>query len=233
MNYLNISAVFPAYNEEKNLEELIIRVDQALKKYFTIYEIIVVDDGSKDNSVNVLKKLQKKYSHLVIIVNEKNLGYGSALKKGLCAARYELIFFSDADNQFDLNEIGLLLSKIDENDAVIGFRKNRKDGAYRKINAWIWNTLNFIFYKITIKDIDCAFKLFTKKILDTIDVSSLSSTSPMINSEIIIKLKKRSAKIKQIPITHFSRKKGISRGGGIRMITNSIYDFFRLYKHLK
>ncbi len=233
MNYSSISAIFPAYNEEKNLEELITRVDNALKKYFKIYEIIIVDDGSKDGSINILKKLQGKFSSLKIIGNKKNLGYGAALKNGLCAAQYELIFFSDADNQFDLNEIGLLLSEIDENDAVFGFRKNREDGKYRKVNAWIWNTLNFIFYKITVKDIDCAFKIFTKKILDKINTASLSSTSPMINSEIIIRLKKASAKIKQISITHFPRNKGVSKGGGRRMITNSIYDFFRLYKSLK
>src|SRR3989338_7534079 len=223
MNYSSISAIFPAYNEESNLETLITNADNALKKYFTIYEIIVVDDGSKDNSENVLKNLQKKYSCLKIIKNEKNLGYGASLKKGLCAAQYELIFFSDADNQFDLNDIGLLLSKIDGNDAIFGFRKNRKDGIYRKINAWIWNALNFIFYKIEIKDIDCAFKLFTKKILNKINIQTLSSTSPMINSEIIIKLKKTSAKIKLVSVTHYSRKKGVSRGGGLRMITNSIY----------
>lgn len=233
MKYSSLSAVFPAYNEEKNLEILVKNIDNALKTNFKIYEIIIVNDGSDDNSLNLLYELQKKYIHLKIISHEKNFGYGAAVKSGLCAAKHELIFFSDSDNQFDLSEIKNFLPDIEKYDVVVGYRIKRKDGIYRIINSWIWNKLNFLFYKIDIKDIDCAYKLFTKSALEKININNLKSKSPMINPEILIKLKRVSAKIKQTPISHFPRTAGKQMGGGWKMISRSINDFITLYQILK
>ena len=165
MKYSNISAVFPAYNEEKNLEKLVTSADDALKKYFIIYEIIIVDDGSQDDSKNVLKNLQKKFSCLKIIKNERNLGYGSALKKGLCAAQNELIFFSDADNQFDICEIKKFIEEINNYDVVIGYRLKRNDSFVRKLYAQLFKGVVYFFFGLKYKDINCAFKIFRKEII--------------------------------------------------------------------
>lgn len=232
MKYQSISAVFPSYNEEKNLTQLVESADRVLKKYSTDHEIIVVNDGSKDNTGELLENIKKKFSQLKIITHQKNLGYGVSLREGFAKAQKELIFYADSDNQFDLEEIGLLLNTIDTYDAVIGYRKKRKDNLLRIIIGWIWKKLNRFLFGLYFKDIDCGFKLFRAEILHLI-INNLRSTGTTINTEILIKLKKIQATIGEIPVTHYPRMYGRSTGIHLNVVMKAFWELAKIYKDFR
>lgn len=227
-NY-SLSAFFPAYNEEKNLKALIKKADQIFNQLFFNYEIIIINDGSRDNTLQILEELKGSFSKLKIISHKENLGYGAALKSGFLAAQKDLIFFSDADNQFDLGEIKLFLSEIENFDVIIGFRKNRQDNFIRRLNTWLWNNLINFLFKIRVSDVDCAFKLFRKEILEKIKPQNFQSQGAMISAEILVKLKKADAKIRELPISHFPRTAGKPSGVKLKVIIKAFKELFRFY----
>lgn len=228
----SISAFFPAYNEAANLPSLILDANASLCDCFERYEIIIINDGSTDNSLSVLKKLKYANPHLRIISHQTNLGYGITIKDGFMAATGELVFFSDADRQFNLKEIKLLADKLNEFDVVIGYRKNRSDNIIRIINAWAWNKLIQIVFGVKFRDIDCAFKLFKREILKKINVETLISTGAMISTEVLVKLEKRGAKIKEIPVSHHPRKSGRATGAKPKVILRAFIELYKLWSTL-
>jgi glycosyltransferase involved in cell wall biosynthesis len=233
MKKYNISVVIPAYNEQDNITPLIEKADEVLKKRFFNYEIIVVNDGSQDNTLTILKKLAPRYPKLKIISHAQNRGYGAAVISGLKSAQYELIFFTDGDNQFNIEEIGKLLPHIEHADVVTGYRIKRKDPFFRKINALAWNKLIRFLFKVKVKDLDCAFKLFRKTILERIDLRKVKSKGAMINAEILARLKRVNAKIIEVPVSHFPREFGEQSGANLKVVTRAFKELFMLYKELR
>src|SRR3989442_13001811 len=138
---LSISGVLPAFNEESNLERAVSRLGQALAAFAGEFEIIVVDDGSRDGSAALLEGLRGRTPSLVVVRHDHNLGYGAALRSGFGRARFPWVFFMDADNQFDPSEIELLLDRRPEADIVIGYRSVRRDPLPPRLNAWAFFTL--------------------------------------------------------------------------------------------
>src|SRR5207245_7776750 len=138
---VEISAVMPAYNEEANLEESVGRMARALAASARGFEIIVVDDGSRDGTAAVLERLKAAHPNLRVIRHPVNRGYGAALRSGFSVARFSWIFLMDADNQFDPAEVELLLARASEADIVAGYRKHRRDPLLRRLNAWAFFTM--------------------------------------------------------------------------------------------
>lgn len=221
---MNISIILPAYNEEANLETAIDSVDSAIEFLDLNYEIIVVNDGSTDRSGEVVRDLVDRYPKLKLIEHHPNRGYGGALKAGFEAARFEWIAFLPADNQFDPNEIELLLERIDTADLVSGYRKNRQDRWIRKLNAWGWNMLVRLLFGHLCRDIDCGFKLFRKEILQHVKINS---DGAMIDTELLAGAKVRGYRIADVPLTHRPRISGEATGANPIVILRAFRDLIR------
>lgn len=228
MKKVSLSVFFPAYNEEKNIKDVIETTFSYLEKEEKIseFEVITVDDGSKDKTVEIVKNLQNKYNDLVLVQHGENKGYGSALISGFKEAKKDYVFFSDADMQFDIKEISAFLEQIPEYDLVIGYRIKRQDSLMRILNARGWNILNWILFDLNVKDIDCAFKLIRRSLLDDIQ---LRSQGAMISAELLIRLFNKDIKYKELPVTHFSRTEGNPTGANLTVIARAFGEIAKLY----
>lgn len=222
-----LSIFFPFWNEEENIESVIKKAIPQAEKLAAKWEIIMIDDGSSDKTLELARKLSKNDSRLIALTHKKNRGYGAALKTGLSASKYELIVFNDGDGQFDLSETSKFLDKIGQVDMVIGFRKKRLDNPFRHILMNLLKIWDFIFFGFTFKDIDCGFKLFRKKSLNKI--MPFQSEGAMITTEILAKAKKAKFKILQIEVSHYQRVYGDQSGGNIRVILRAIRESLMLW----
>ncbi len=183
---ISVSAIFPCYNEERNIETLVDDATRALSRLVHSYEIIIINDGSADRTGKIADQLQQQNGTVRVIHHEVNKGYGATLISGFRSARYDWEFFTDGDNQFYMNEIELLLQEIDNHDAVIGFRTIRRDPWHRLLYAQSWNMLVRLVFGLRVKDLNCAFKIIKKKYLDEID---LTSSGTMVNTKLLVSLK--------------------------------------------
>lgn len=225
-----LSLIFPAYNEELNIEQVVKSALTVAPKVAVESEVIVVNDGSQDKTGEVINKLAELYPSVVAVHHVVNQGYGSALKSGIRKARYPFIFFCDSDCQFDLFELPLLLNWIDQYDMVIGYRQSRKDPFYRLVNAWAWNVLVRLVLGLKVRDIDCAFKLFRQEIFNQIEINSVGA---MVNTEILSRAAKLGFTIKEVPVSHYPRFRGRQTGARLRVIVKAFKELIRLYNELR
>ncbi len=226
----SISVILPAYNEEENIIQAIKLTRTTLYKYFEKVEIIVVNDGSIDQTSKRVNEVMQNSHDVRLIHHEKNKGYGAALKSGFLSAEHELIFFTDSDMQFDIDEITRLLPWIKTYDIVSGYRDNRADPSMRLFNAWVWNRLVRLLLGVKVKDIDCAFKLFRKSVIDTL---TLTSDGAMINTEILALAKKSNFSFQEVPVSHFPRTKGEQSGANMHVVYKAFSELFSMYYRLK
>jgi len=203
-----ISVVLPAYNEAANIEKQVRNVDDVLRDLrFDEYEILVVDDGSSDDTRAICEALATDVPKLRVIVHETNRGYAQALRSGFTAAAQPLVFYTDADNQFDVRELKNLLAAIDDYDLVCGFRIYRFDPFSRLVLSWGYNLLVRILFRIRVRDVDCAFKLFRREIFDRIHIESKKF---FVDTEILAKASRCGMKMTEIGVKHFPRTAGQS-----------------------
>ncbi len=229
-----LSVFFPVYNEEKNLKTTVQAAVETLKNKFEDWEIIIVDDGSKDQSLNIARSLAQTDSGIRIIHHPVNRGYGAAFKSGAYGAKYDWIAFTDSDGQFDFSDIYSFVKVQDETgaDLVIGNYLERRVPFYRKINTFLWETAVRILFGLRVKDIDCAFKLFNRKVLQSIPPLE-SERGAFISTEFLVKAKSKGFKIVEIGVRHFPRSAGQGTGADLDVIVKSFTDLFRLWKKLK
>lgn len=225
-----LSIFFPFWNEEQNLEQVIKKAIPIAENVADKWEIIMVDDGSSDKTLEIAKNLAKKDSRLIAVSHDKNRGYGAALKTGFSKAKYQLVVFNDGDGQFDFSEINKFLEKISKSDLVIGFRKKRLDNPFRHILMNLLKIWDFIFFGFRFKDIDCGFKLFKKEALDKI--MPFNSEGAMITTEILAKAKRANLKISEVEVRHYPRVYGDQSGGNLRVIIRAIRESLTLWKNL-
>jgi glycosyltransferase involved in cell wall biosynthesis len=226
----SISVVFPAFNEEANIEKAVVAARSALSSRFADIEIIVVDDGSTDRTRDVLDRLAAEYDDVVAVHHAQNRGYGAALRSGLYTARKDLVFFSDSDLQFDLEEIRHLIDWIHDYEIVAGYRVNRADPWNRRFNAWGWNMLVRLVLGLNVRDIDCAFKLFRREVFERVHVSAVGA---MINTEILVLAKRMRMRIKEVPVSHYPRVAGSQTGANPKVIIKAFRELFAMYFRLR
>lgn len=230
-----LSVFFPAYNEEANIETTVKKAEKILKKVAKKYEIIVVNDGSKDKTGEIADRLAKQSKFVRVIHHRENRGYGGALKSGLYGAKYQLIVFTDADGQFDFSEIDKFLKKQKETgaDLVIGYYLKRQVPFYRIWGSkFLWEPAVFLLFGLKVRDIDCGFKLIKKEVVEKIPKLE-SERGPFISSEFLIKAKKAGFKIAQIGVHHYPRKAGRATGASLKVILGGFSDLFRLRRKLE
>ncbi|HYK07967.1 MAG TPA: glycosyltransferase family 2 protein [Candidatus Eisenbacteria bacterium] len=226
----SLSIFFPFWNEEKNIEKVVLSAIPTAKKIARTWEILIVDDGSSDATLQLAQKLAKKDNHIRVINHSKNRGYGAALKSGFENAKYEYIVFVDGDGQFDFSEVEKFISPIATSDIVIGNRKKRLDHPFRHVLMNLLKIWDFIFFGFYFKDIDCGFKMFRKSAVKKI--LPLSSEGAMITTEILAKAIRAKLKISQVDVIHYPRKAGNQSGGNVRVISRAIRESFALWKEL-
>lgn len=228
-----LSVFFPAYNEEERLATTVKRALGVLPKVAKKWEVIIVNDGSKDGTREVADRLAQRNKGVRVIHHKVNRGYGGAFKSGLYGANYEWIAFTDSDGQFDFSEITNFIKKQEETgaDMIIGYYKKRQVSKTKIITSKMWEYLIHALFGLKVRDIDCGFKLFSKRIPETIkDLES--ERGAFISSELLVKARKKGFKIVEIPVTHYPRTSGAGTGRDLKVIISSFKDLFRLWLKL-
>jgi glycosyltransferase involved in cell wall biosynthesis len=229
---LSISAVLPAYNEEAIIERTVKHVAGVLSGLTSDYEVIVTNDGSRDRTGDILAGLQAQEPelNLQVVTHHVNQGYGAALASGFDAARKELIFLTDGDKQFDVTELSMFLPEMDpRTDLVIGWRRKRADPLLRKLNALGWKTLVNLLFGYTARDVDCAFKLFRRRVWESMTVHARGAT---FSAEFLIKARRLGFQVKELPVSHLPRTAGSPTGARPEVILRAFSELFRLWRHL-
>ena len=217
----DVSAVMPAFNEEANLEQSVGQVATALAGQTRSFEIIVVDDGSRDGTAALLERLQGNHSQLRVVRHAANRGYGAAVRSGFDAARLSWVFLIDADNQFDPAEIGLLLAHAPEADIVAGYRRHRSDPLRRRLNALAFFTLVRLLFGQLGRDVNCAFKLIRRDLLVRM---ALQSDGALINTELLVLARQLHARIIEVPVHHYPRTAGTPTGANPRVVLRAFKE---------
>ena len=218
----SLSAVLPAYNEEKVIREVIQSLAAILPTVAERHEIIVVNDGSTDRTEEILGEIGRRDPSLVVVHHRKNRGYGAALRSGFSRARHDFIFYTDSDGQFDLSELPRLLAHTPGADIVTGYRANRKDPLHRKFNSGLFRTFARWALGIRLRDIDCAFKIYRREVLDSL---VLHSDGILIDTEIFYKANRKGFTVREVPVTHLPRRSGAATGNRLDVV-------FRVFREL-
>lgn len=221
----SLTVFFPAFNEEGIIEKTVSDALSACAPLADDLEVVVVDDGSADQTPAIVERMAAADPRVRLIKHERNRGYGAALRTGFAGARKELVFFSDADGQFDLRELPESLAMLLQAPVVVGYRIKRNDPPHRLFIAKTYKLIVRLVFGLRVRDIDCAFKLFRRKVFDDL---TLESNGAFISSELLIKLSRRGTPIVERGVHHYPRTTGYSKGAGISVILKTIRDILRL-----
>lgn len=203
----DITMFFPAYNEEKNISRVLGSAVKVLKESAAKYEIIViVYEGSTDRTAEIVKKRSRKNSSIRLLMQPKGKkGVGYAKIMGFTSAKYPHIFYADSDNQFDLGDFKKFLPYIGEYDIIAGYRIKRRDPWTRILVSRVYNAMMRLLFGAKERDLDCAFRLVNKKVIDSIE---LKCRTGVATTEILARARKKGFKIKEIGVNHYPRKFG-------------------------
>jgi glycosyltransferase involved in cell wall biosynthesis len=222
---ISLTAFFPAYNDQHTIEGIVRTVAEEMRKVTNDFEVLVVDDGSKDQTGAILDRLKTELPFLRVIHHERNLGYGAALITGFNNAKKDLIFYTDGDGQYDVRELHNLLAQLKPNvDLVNGYKVKRADAWYRILIGGFYRRAMRFAFRLSIRDVDCDFRLFRRHIFETI---SLESRSGVICVEMAKKFEQAGFRMAEIPVSHYPRMYGRSEFFRLRHL---VYTFRGLLK---
>jgi len=225
-----LTVFLPSHNEEGNVERVVAGFLAELPRVAEHYEVVVVDDGSRDRTGEIADRLAAENPHVLVVHHAKNLGYGGAVSSGLRSGTQPFLLLLDGDGQFDPAEMSKLTSRIENYDVVIGRRARRADNLMRRINGKAWTTLSRTLFGLRITDMDCGFKLFRREAVAGI---TLRSNSAMITTELMARLAGRNARICEVDVTHLPRVAGEQTGNSPRVVLRAFKEMFELYRDLK
>jgi glycosyltransferase involved in cell wall biosynthesis len=224
-----LSYFFPAHNEEANLSGLVHEALETLPALAESFEIVIVDDGSRDMTGQIADELATTHPDIVRVVHHPtNLGYGSALLSGFQAARHEFVAFTDGDRQFRVADLARLTERLaepDRPDAVVGFRIKRADPLVRTLYARAYRVANLVWFGLRIRDVDCACKLFRRESLAGIAVESGGA---FFSAELLIKLHAAGRTLVEVGVPHHPRTAGSPTGAKPSVVLRAVRDFWRL-----
>jgi glycosyltransferase involved in cell wall biosynthesis len=225
-----LSLVLPAHNEDPNIRTVVEEAAQVLPTAFTDYEVIVVNDGSKDRTLEIAQALSSENPHVRVVNHPVNQGYGAALTSGFNAATGDYIMFMDSDRQFDINDIHRLTPFVGEYDIVAGYRIKRNDPAHRLLNAKIFGLAVTLLFNLGVRDIDCAFKIMRADVLKGIN---LESPGALINTEILSKARAQGRTLTQVGVNHYPRLEGEQSGANLRVVIRAFFEIIRLWWRMR
>jgi glycosyltransferase involved in cell wall biosynthesis len=224
-----LSYFFPAHNEEANLGGLVDEALETLPSLADAFEIVIVNDGSRDATGRIADELTAAHPGIVRAVHHPtNLGYGAALLSGFQAARHEHVAFTDGDRQFRVADLGTLIERMaaaDQPDVVVGFRIKRADPLVRTLYARAYRLANRIFFGLRVRDVDCACKLFRRSALEGVGVESGGA---FFSAELLIKLRAAGRSVAEVGVPHYARTAGSPTGAKPSVVFRAVRDFWLL-----
>lgn len=222
-----LSYFFPAHNEEANLRGLVEEALADLPAIADAFEIIIVDDGSRDATPRIADELAAADERVRVVHHPRNRGYGAALRSGFGATRHDLIAFTDGDRQFRVADLGRLTARYGEGgvDAVVGFRIRRADPFIRTLYARAYRLANRIFFGLRVTDVDCACKVVRRDVLKGVGVESEGA---FFSAELLIKLRAAGRTVVEVGVPHYPRVAGMPTGARPQVVFRAIRDFWSL-----
>jgi glycosyltransferase involved in cell wall biosynthesis len=225
-----ISVFLPSHNEEGNVERVVRSYLAECPRVTDNFEVIVVDDGSRDRTGEIAERLAAEDSHVKVVRHPVNRGYGGAVISGIRAATQPYVLLCDGDGQFDPADLERLTPFVPEFDVVAGRRAHRADPLMRRVNGKAWTLLVDTLLGITISDIDCGFKLFKREKLDGME---LRAHGAMISTELMARLAGRGAKVKEVDVRHLPRLTGEQSGANLKVVARAFKELIALYRELR
>lgn len=226
----SLSVFYPCHNEVDNIGPLVQKTLDVVHRLGIPTEIIIVNDGSTDGTRELADQLAATHPEVRAVHHEKNKGYGGAVWTGLHESRNAAVFFTDGDGQFDMNELETFLPHLEGVDAVLGYRIKRADGWHRLLFAKCWGMLNRILFKFDVRDLDCAYKVFRRELLEGLEQET---SGAMVTVELLAKLQRRGFRYKQVGVHHYPRTAGQQSGGSIKVILRAFRELFKTYRKLQ
>lgn len=228
---LELSVFLPAFNEEENIKKTILDAQKVLDSIkLKNYELIIVNDGSRDNTGKVVSKLSEGDKRIRLIDHIVNKGYGDALKTGFTSSKYPWVTFMDSDGQFDFSEIIKFLEKTESSDLVLGYRLKRADPFMRKVFTWGWKTLAMIFLDLHVRDYSCGFKLIKKKVFE--EILPLRAEEKVTQIEMLVKAQRKGFRFAEVGVHHYPRQFGMATGANFKVVIKSFRDFMKFWYEL-
>lgn len=228
-----LSVFFPTYNEEENIKKVVLSAKKVLLKIAEKWEIIVINDGSKDKTKEVVESLAKGDRRISVITHRINKGYGGALKTGFINSKYEWVCFTDSDGQFDFSEISKFTEKQKDTsaDLILGYRIKRADSFIRRAGAFFWFLFPRILWGLNVRDYSCGFKLIKREVFNSIQ--PLIGEEKVTQIEMLVKAKKFGFKFAEVGVNHYPRRFGKQTGADFKVVAKSFIDLFKLWQQLK
>jgi len=227
----SLSVCMPAYNEEENIAEMVSAVLDVMEPRFEDIEIVVTNDGSKDGTGQVLDELAQRIPRLQPVHHQVNQGYGAAVFTALSNASKDMIFFTDSDRQFVLEEIDQLLAKVDEADMIVGYRAPRRDPFMRVLFGFGWSSLVTLLFGYTARDIDCAFKLFPRRLFEKVG-PTITSRGATFTAEFLVRTKRAGFTFAEVPVSHLPRVAGSQTGARWDVISRAFRELWQFRQAL-
>jgi glycosyltransferase involved in cell wall biosynthesis len=226
----SLSIVFPCLNDAGIIGTQVLLAEDVARQYTDDFEVIVVDDFSTDGSRELLDLLAQEKPYLRVIKNEKNLGYGGAIGKGLYAAAKDYVFYTDGDAQYDVRELAGFLDALGEETAVInGYKITRSDPWYRIVLGRLYHMTADLLFNLPVRDVDCDFRLFRKEVLQAF---TLECTGGAVCVELVKKVEGAGFSIVEIPVHHYFRIHGKSQFFTFKRVFRVLGELFSLKQAL-
>ncbi|HMQ79062.1 MAG TPA: glycosyltransferase family 2 protein [Ignavibacteria bacterium] len=230
-NDIRLSVFFPAYYDEKNIGKVVEKAVEVLEDLkLKDYEVTIIEDGSPDKTGEVADELARQFPKVNVIHHEKNKGYGATLWEGFSTAKFEYVFYTDGDNQFDLEELRKFVALLPFSDMVVGYRKKKQYSPYRKLTSFVYNVILRYTFDIDYIDIDCAFKIIKTDLFKKIKVNTKDA---FIDAEIMIRAGLLGYSFTELGVKHLPRIDGVSTAARPSIIFRTIREIAELRKELK
>jgi glycosyltransferase involved in cell wall biosynthesis len=228
---ITLSVFFPAYYDEKNIDKVVDKAVQVLEELqLKDYEVTIIEDGSPDKTAEVADALAAKYPKVKVVHHKENKGYGSTLWEGFTSARFDYVFYTDGDNQFDLEELKKFVALVPFTEMVVGYRKKKQYSGYRKVTSFVYNQILKWAFDIDYIDIDCAFKIIKTDLFKNITVSTKDA---FIDAEIMIKANLMGYRSTELGVKHLPRIDGVSTAARPSIILKTILEIYNYRKEYK
>jgi glycosyltransferase involved in cell wall biosynthesis len=225
-----LSVFLPSHNEEGNVERVVKALCAELPKVADAYEVIVVNDGSRDRTGAIADQLAAADPHVKVVHHAVNRGYGGAVISGINAATMPYVLLCDGDGQFDPADIARLAERVPEYDVVVGRRVSRADPMMRRINGQAWTIFMRLLFGVQTSDIDCGFKLFKREFVEGL---KFQAKGAMISTELMARVVGRGAKVTEVDVRHLPRLTGEQSGANFRVIGRAFKELFGLFVELR
>ena len=226
-----LSVFFPAYNDSGTIASMVVNALITARRLTPDYEVIVINDGSRDLTPQILDELARVYPEVKVVHHQKNRGYGGALRSGFATASKEFVFYTDGDAQYDPSEMALLWERASAGDVdlVNGYKISRSDPIHRIFIGRFYHHTVKLLFGLTVRDVDCDFRLMRRAVFDRIQ---LEKASGVICLEMMKKITDAGFRIVEVPVHHYHRAFGKSQFFNVRRIARTAVDVMKLWFEL-